>query len=45
MALAGLMVALPIIGGVLADHEFLFLGAGEICPFFMILIYVGGCAL
>jgi hypothetical protein len=45
VALAGLMAALPIIGGALADHKFLFLGAGEVCPFFLILIYVGGCTL
>jgi malate dehydrogenase (oxaloacetate-decarboxylating)(NADP+) len=29
VALAGLMAALPITGGTLADHKFLFLGAGE----------------
>jgi malic enzyme len=45
VALTGLMAALPIIGGALADHKFLFLDAGEVCPFFLILIYVGGCAL
>ncbi|KAG0589541.1 hypothetical protein KC19_1G028000 [Ceratodon purpureus] len=29
VALAGLVAALPITGGTLADHKFLFLGAGE----------------
>lgn len=31
VALAGLVAALPITGGTLADHKFLFLGAGEVC--------------
>lgn len=29
MVLAGLMAALKLVGGDLADHRFLFLGAGE----------------
>jgi malate dehydrogenase (oxaloacetate-decarboxylating)(NADP+) len=29
VALAGVLAALPVIGGTLADHTFLFLGAGE----------------
>lgn len=33
VALAGLVAALPITGGTLADHKFLFLGAGEVCLF------------
>jgi malic enzyme len=33
VALAGLIAALPLTGGTLADHKFLFFGAGEVCPF------------
>ena len=33
MVLAGLVAALKIVGGNLADHKFLFLGAGEVCPY------------
>lgn len=32
VVLAGLMAALKLIGGDLADHKFLFLGAGEVSP-------------
>lgn len=35
VALAGLVAALPLTGGTLADHKFLFLGAGEV-RFFLI---------
>jgi malate dehydrogenase (oxaloacetate-decarboxylating)(NADP+) len=30
VALAGLIAALPLTGGALADHKFLFFGAGEV---------------
>lgn len=30
VTLAGLLAALPITGGTLADHQFLFFGAGEV---------------
>ena len=30
MVLAGLVAALKLVGGNLADHRFLFLGAGEV---------------
>ena len=30
MTLAGILAALPITGGTLADHTFLFFGAGEV---------------
>lgn len=30
MVLAGLISALKLVGGSLADHKFLFLGAGEV---------------
>jgi hypothetical protein len=30
VTLAGLLAALPITGGTLADHDFLFFGAGEV---------------
>lgn len=30
MVLAGVVAALKLIGGTLADHTFLFLGAGEV---------------
>ena len=30
MVLAGLVAALKVVGGTLADHTFLFLGAGEV---------------
>jgi malic enzyme len=39
VALAGLVAALPITGGTLADHKFLFLGAGEVCLFFSLILY------
>ena len=32
VVLAGLMAALKLVGGTLAEHKFLFLGAGEVCP-------------
>jgi len=31
VVLAGLVAALKLVGGNLADHKFLFLGAGEVC--------------
>ena len=30
VVLAGLLAALKLVGGTLADHKFLFLGAGEV---------------
>jgi malate dehydrogenase (oxaloacetate-decarboxylating)(NADP+) len=30
VVLAGLLAALKLVGGTLADHTFLFLGAGEV---------------
>lgn len=30
VVLAGLVAALKLVGGTLADHKFLFLGAGEV---------------
>lgn len=33
VVLAGLVAALKLVGGNLADHRFLFLGAGEVCRF------------
>ena len=39
VALAGLVAALPITGGTLADHKFLFLGAGEVCPLLSLFLY------
>jgi malate dehydrogenase (oxaloacetate-decarboxylating)(NADP+) len=30
VVLAGLVAALKVVGGTLADHTFLFLGAGEV---------------
>jgi malate dehydrogenase (oxaloacetate-decarboxylating)(NADP+) len=33
VVLAGLVAALKLVGGNLADHRFLFLGAGEVCPY------------
>lgn len=30
MVLAGLIASLKVLGGTLADHKFLFLGAGEV---------------
>lgn len=39
VALAGLVAALPITGGTLADHKFLFLGAGEVCQFLSLVLY------
>lgn len=33
VVLAGLFAALNIVGGTLAEHSFLFLGAGEVVPF------------
>ena len=32
MVLAGLIASLKLLGGNLADHTFLFLGAGEVRP-------------
>ena len=34
VVLAGLVASLKVIGGTLADHTFLFLGAGEVNPTF-----------
>lgn len=34
VVLAGLVAALKLVGGTLADHRFLFLGAGEVKPDF-----------
>lgn len=33
MVLAGVVAALKLVGGNLADHKFLFLGAGEASPY------------
>lgn len=33
MVLAGVVAALKLVGGTLADHTFLFLGAGEVTQF------------
>lgn len=33
VVLAGVVAALKLIGGSLADHKFLFLGAGEVSSF------------
>lgn len=33
VVLAGLMAALKLVGGTLAEHTFLFLGAGEVCSY------------
>ena len=33
VVLAGLVAALKLVGGNLADHRFLFLGAGEVSPY------------
>lgn len=38
MVLAGLISALNLVGGTLADHRFLFLGAGEVCFHFYLCI-------
>ena len=44
MVLAGIVSALRLLGGTLADHKFLFLGAGEVrsCspPFFVSFVLV-----
>ena len=37
MVLAGLVAALKIVGGTLADHRFLFLGAGEVSCYYNLL--------
>lgn len=31
VVLAGLIASLRLVGGTLADHRFVFLGAGEVC--------------
>jgi len=36
VVLAGLVASLKAIGGTLADHTFLFLGAGEVNPAFCV---------
>lgn len=33
MVLAGIMAALKLVGGSLAEQKFLFLGAGEVLPY------------
>lgn len=38
VVLAGLMAALKLVGGTLAEHSFLFLGAGEV-PFYLFLFF------
>ena len=37
MVLAGLIAAQKLVGGTLADHRFLFLGAGEVDIFSVVL--------
>ena len=39
MVLAGLVAALKLVGGTLAEHTYLFLGAGEVSLSFLVLTY------
>ena len=36
VVLAGLLAALKVVGGMLADHTYLFLGAGEVSCDYMV---------
>ena len=40
VVLAGVVAALKLIGGSLADHTFLFLGAGEVKTLYFSLFYI-----
>ena len=45
VVLAGLIAAVKLLGGALADHKFLFLGAGEVSNCYLMVLKTNGLKL